>query len=139
MGHCGRQTAGLTVFQHRYGKNVISMEKLLMELFGVVAFILILCYSSYIRKVNRLEAAVKKLERKQRGESDMSKLINELVNKECKIKSDDALQLVGGTELQCLVLDTDDEWIKIRFTDKKNNQITKLLRIEKIDGVEVLE
>ena len=40
--------------------------------------------------------------------------------------------------MKCLVLDTDDEWMKVRFTDKKNNQITKLLRIENIDEIEIL-
>lgn len=110
-----------------------------MEWLGVAALILVLCYSSYPGKIKRLEAAVKRLERKQKGEIDMSKLINELINKECKIKSDAALQLVGATELLCMVLDTDDEWIKVQFTDKKNNQIKKLLRIENIDEIEVLE
>lgn len=40
--------------------------------------------------------------------------------------------------MSCLVLDTDDEWMKVRFTDKKNNQITKLLRIENIDEIEIV-
>lgn len=40
--------------------------------------------------------------------------------------------------MKCFVLDTDDEWVKIRFNDKKNNQITKLLRIENIDEIEIL-
>lgn len=110
-----------------------------MEWTGLLALALVLCYSAYPGKVNRLEAAVKRLERKQRGENDMSKFINELVNKECKIKSDAVLQMVGSTELKCLVLDTDDEWIKVRFKDKKNNQITKLLRIENIDEIEIID
>ena len=109
-----------------------------MEWIGFIALAVLLCYSSYPGKVKRLEVAVKRLERKQRGENNMSKLINELVNTECKIKSDDALQLVGRTEMKCLVLATDDEWMKVRFTDKKNNQITKLLRIENIDEIEIL-
>lgn len=109
-----------------------------MEWIGFIALAVLLCYSSYPGKVKRLEAAVKRLERKQRGENNMSKLINELVNTECKIKSDDALQLVESTEMKCLVLDTDDEWMKVRFTDKKNNQITKLLRIENIDEIEIV-
>ena len=109
-----------------------------MEWIGFIALAVLLCYSSYPGKVKRLEVAVKRLERKQRGENNMSKLINELVNTECKIKSDDALQLVGSTEMKCLVLDTDDEWMKVRFTDKKNNQITKLLRIENIDEIEIV-
>lgn len=109
-----------------------------MEYIGFIALAILLCYSSYPGRVKRLETAVKRLERKQRGENDMAKLINELVNTECKIKSDDVLQLAGGTSLKCFVLDTDDEWVKIRFTDKKNNQITKLLRIENIDEIEIL-
>lgn len=109
-----------------------------MEWAGFIALVILLCCSSYPGKVKRLEAKVKRLERKQRGENDMSKLINELVNTECKIKSDDDLQLVGSTEIKCLVLDTDDEWMKIRFTDKKNNQIIKLLRIENIDEIEIV-
>lgn len=108
-----------------------------MEYFGVFAFILILAYSSYPGKVKHLEATVKKLERKLKGENVMSKLINELVGKECKIKSDDALALVGSQELKCLVMDCDDEWMKVQYTDKKNNAITKLLRIENVDEVEL--
>lgn len=110
-----------------------------MEWFGIIALIIILCYSSYPNKVKHIEAKVKRLERKNKGENSMSKLISELVDKKCKIKSDDALDLVGSTELKCMVLDTDDEWIKVKFTDKKkNNQVIKLLRIENIDEIEVM-
>ena len=69
----------------------------------------------------------------------MSKLIAELVGKSCKIKSDDALHPVGKEEMLCCVLDVDDEWIKISFTDKKGKQMTKLIRIEKIDEIEIVE
>ena len=110
-----------------------------MEWAGLVALALILCYSSYPNKVKQLQKKIKKLERKQRGENDMSKLICELVGKKCKIKSDDVLQLAGKTDLTCLVLGTDDEWIKVSYTDKKNNQITKLFRIENIDDIEIIE
>lgn len=110
-----------------------------MEWIGFVAFIWMLCYSSYPDKVKRLEAKVKKLERKQKGENDMSKLIQELVNKNCKMRTGDALQLVGSDKIQCFVLDADDEWIKIRYEDKKKNQVTKLLRIESIEDVEIME
>ncbi|WP_461811283.1 arsenate reductase family protein [Faecalimonas sp.] len=51
-----------------------------MEWVGFIALALVLCYSSYPSKVNHLEAIVKRLERKQRGENAMSKLINELMN-----------------------------------------------------------
>lgn len=110
-----------------------------MEWMGRAALGLILCYSAYPGKVKHLEATVKRLEKKQRGETAMSKLISELVSMECIIKSDDALQLVGKTELKCLVLDTDDEWIKVRFTDKKKNTVTKLLRVAHIDEIEIMD
>ena len=110
-----------------------------MEWIGLVALALVLCYASYPGRVKRLEATMKKIERQQKGENVMSKLISELILKECKIKTEDALQLVGSTELLCHVLDADDEWIKVSFTDKKKNQITKLLRIENISEIEIFE
>jgi len=110
-----------------------------MEYFGIFAFILVLAYSSYPSKVKKLEAKIKKLERKLKGESTMSKLINDLVGKECKIKSDEAWAMVGADAVKCLVMDCDDEWIKVQYTDKKGKVIVKLLRIETVDEVELLE
>lgn len=109
-----------------------------MEYFGAFAFILVLAYSSYPGKVKKLETKIKRLERKLKGESTMSKLINNLVGKECKIKSDDAWALVGADAVKCLVMDCDDEWMKIQYTDKKGNEILKIIRIETVDEVELL-
>lgn len=108
-----------------------------MEYFGLVAFILALACSSCPRKVKRLEAKIKKLEKKQKGESIMSKLISELVGKQCRIKPDEEIELMDSW-IQCQVLDVDDEWIKIRYEDKKKGVVTRLFRIENIDEVEVL-
>ena len=58
-----------------------------MEWFGIVALLLLLCYSAYPGKVKRLETKVKRLEKKQRGVAYMSKLINDLVGKQCIIRS----------------------------------------------------
>lgn len=110
-----------------------------MEYFGVLAFIMILFYSSYPGKVKKLESKVKLLSKKQKGESYMSKLIGELVGKECIIKSDAGLELIGSNFIKCRVLDVDDEWLKICFIDKKKKEVTKLLRIESIDEVEMTE
>ena len=110
-----------------------------MEWIGWVALVIILCYSSYPGRVRRLETTMKKVERQQRGENAMSKLICDLVQKECKIKTEDALQLVGNTELVCHVLDADDEWIKVSFMDKKKKQVTKLLRSENISEGEIID
>ncbi len=37
-----------------------------MEYCGIIALVLLLCYSAYPRKVKRLEAKVKRLEKKQK-------------------------------------------------------------------------
>ena len=42
-----------------------------MEWFGIVALLLLLCYSAYPGKVKRLETKVKRLEKKQRGVKSM--------------------------------------------------------------------
>ncbi len=108
-----------------------------MEYFGVFAFILVLAYSSYPGKVKRLETKLRKMEKKQKGDPVMSKLINELIGKQCRIKPNEEIELVDSW-IQCQVLDADDEWIKIRYEDKKKGVVTRLFRIENIDEVEVL-
>lgn len=110
-----------------------------MEIFGVIALFIALFYSPATEKVKRLEIKLKQIERKQKGESIMSKLISELAGKECKIKCEEALSLVGNEEMVCSVLDTDDEWIKVQVVNKKKNQIIKLIRIENIEEIEILE
>ncbi len=59
-----------------------------MEWIGLVALGILLCCSSYPGRVRRLEKRLRRLERKQRGGSEMSRLVNELVGKECEIDLD---------------------------------------------------
>ena len=77
--------------------------------------------------------------KKQKGDNYMSQLIDDLVGEQCTIKSEAILNFAGKTELSCTILDADDEWMKICYTDKKNKQVTKLLRIEAIDEIEIEE
>lgn len=111
-----------------------------MEYIGFLALLVLICYMDYPARVRRLESKVKKLNRKSEGVSSMSKLISELVNKNCKITVNDiGLQLVGRSQIECFVLSVDDDWIKIKYTDKKNVEYVKMLRIEDISGIEILE
>lgn len=109
-----------------------------MEMIGWLALVLILCYSAYPGRVRRLERKFKKIERRQEGDVEMSKIINELIGKNCKIKAEDAFKLNGVTDVSCTVLDADDEWIKFTYTDKKGAFKTQILRIDSIDSVELL-
>lgn len=110
-----------------------------MEWLGVLALLILLFCSPYLERVRRLEAKVKRLEKEKKGEKNMSKLIDGLAGKRCRLKTEDALQLAGVAEVVCLVLDTDEEWVKVRMTKKKGGETTTLLRIENIESVEVLD
>lgn len=104
-----------------------------MEWLGLVCLGLILCYSSYPGKVKRLEHKVKLLSRGK--ENKIMKLIKELVGKKCIVVCDDALE----TKITADVLDADDEWVKIRFSDKKNNTKTQIIRIDSIKSIELFD
>lgn len=108
-----------------------------MEYFGVFAFILVIWFWSYPERVKRLERKVKKLENKQRGGSEMSKLLAGLVGKNCKITSEESLNLTGKITFECRVLDCDDEWLKLEFLDPKKKTVVKMLRIDAIESVEL--
>jgi len=38
--------------------------------------------------------------------------------------------------LSCKIIDADNEWIKICYTEKKDKQVVKLMRIENVDSIE---
>ena len=52
------------------------------------------------------------------------------------IRSEFIFSFAGKTELSCKIIDADDEWIKICYTEKKDKQVVKLMRIENIDSIE---
>lgn len=101
----------------------------------------IIFYCSYPGKVRKLESKVKKIEgnekRNERGENKMSNIIKSLIGKECKIKTEEEL-LFGNTLENCLVLDVDDEWIKLSYKDKKGCSKTRILRIDLVSSIEII-
>lgn len=110
-----------------------------MEYLGFIAFILIMSYYSYPAKVKKVESKIKKLERNLKGEKSMSKILSELINKKCELVSEQGLSLVSKMEIECVILDVDDEWIKINFLDKKGVSKTQVLRVEAIERVSLIE
>ncbi len=109
-----------------------------MEWIGLAALGILLCYSSYPGRVRRLEKRLRRLERKQRGGSEMSRLINELIGKECEIDLEDSID--WGDKLKCRVVDADDEWVKVNYTAAKREQElqkTRMLRMEDIEGIKL--
>jgi len=106
-----------------------------MEIFGLVALALVLCYSGYPARIKKLETELKKIKTSVKGENAMSRLIESLRGQECIIECNEALLITGKTSITCQVLDVDDEWVKISFTDKHNK--TKIMRIENISNIEL--
>lgn len=113
-----------------------------MEWIGWLSLIILVFYSAYPGRVKKLESKVKKLEKNKRveqeGDLEMSKIIADLVGKKCKIQTEDALQIVGSPEIECNVLEVDEEWIKFSFVDKKKIEKIKIIKIEEINSVEIL-
>ena len=98
----------------------------------VVVFILfmIFFYSNNSKKIKKLENKIKKLERKEKGNAEMSRLLQEMIGKKPTIIG----ELFGTNFWE--VVDVDEEWVKLRRVNKKGKEKFKLQRIEDIQTVE---
>ena len=98
----------------------------------VVAFILfmIFFYSNNSKKIKKLENKIKKLERKEKGNIEMSRLLQEMIGKKPIITG----VYIGPDNWE--VVDVDEEWVKLRRVNKKGKEKFKLQRIEDIQTVE---
>ena len=97
-----------------------------------VVFILfmIFFYSNNSKKIKKLENKIKKLERKEKGNIEMSRLLQELIGEKPTIVG----ELFGTNNWE--VVDVDEEWVKLRHVDKNGKEKFKLQRIEDIQTVE---
>lgn len=109
-----------------------------MEWLGLVCIGLILCYSSYPERTRRLESKFKKL-KKGEGSCEMSKIISDLTGKKCLIESDQIEPLLMSAKITADILEVDEEWVKLRFKDKKGGIKTKIIRIDTIKSIELSE
>ena len=91
---------------------------------------LVLIYSSQSKKIKRLEKRLKVIERKEKGNTEMSRLLKEMIGRTPVIVG----QLFGTDNWE--VVDVDEEWVKLRRVDKKGKEKFKLQRIEDIQTVE---
>lgn len=121
----------------------------------IMALLAVYGSSNCEAKVKKLERRVKKLEQekgkrntevKEKENENMSKLINELVGKKCILNLDEnALDSIAGlldNNLECEVIDVDEEWVKVvseKKQKKENVKITSLIRIDNINGVKMVD
>lgn len=87
-------------------------------------------YLYHTQKVKKLENKIKKLERKEKGNIEMSRLLKELIGKNPTIVG----ELFGTNNWE--VVDVDEEWVKLRRVDNTGKEKFKLQRIEDIQTVE---
>ena len=84
-------------------------------------------------KLKRMRRRIKTLEKNRKGGKKMSRFLKEMIGKKPMITS----ELIGTNDW--LVVDVDEDWVKLSKTDKKGQKKTKLMRIEDIRSVELLE
>ena len=92
--------------------------------------LMIIFYLDHTQRVKKLENKIKKFERKEKGNTEMSRLLKELIGRTPVILG----QLFGKDNWE--VVDVDEEWVKLRSVDKKGKEKFKLQRIEDIQTVE---
>ncbi len=98
-----------------------------------LAFFIGLAFSESAYKKNKEVRKLKsKLKKYKKGATDMSKIINNLVGKKCRLG-------ILGIDGEVTVLDVDEEWIKYEYTDKKGNKCVKIQRIEDISEIALLD
>ena len=92
--------------------------------------LVIMFYLSHTQKVKKLENKIKRIEQKQKGNKEMSRILKELIGKTPTIVG----QVFGTDNWE--VVDVDEEWVKLRRVNKKGKEKFKLQRIEDIQTVE---
>ena len=92
--------------------------------------LMIIFYLDHTQKVKKLENKIKKFERKEKGNTEMSRLLKETIGRTPVIVG----QLFGTDNWE--VVDVDEEWVKLRRVNKKGKEKFKLQRIEDIQTVE---
>ncbi|WP_125386724.1 hypothetical protein [Streptococcus mitis] len=101
----------------------------MMWVLGFILF-MIFFYSNGSKKIKKLENKIKKLERKEKGNIEMSRLLQELIGEKPTIVG----ELFGTNNWE--VVDVDEEWVKLRRVDNTGKEKFKLQRIEDIQTVE---
>ena len=92
--------------------------------------LMIIFYLDHTRKVKKLGNKIKKFERKEKGNTEMSRLLKEMIGRTPVIVG----QLFGTDNWE--VVDVDEEWVKLRRVDKKGKEKFKLQRIEDIQTIQ---
>ena len=78
--------------------------------------LVIMYYIYHSQKVKKLENKIKRIEQKQKGNIEMSRILKELIGKKPTIFG----QVFGTDNWE--VVDVDEEWVKLRRVNKKGKE-----------------
>ncbi|WP_078142858.1 hypothetical protein [Streptococcus pneumoniae] len=106
-----------------------KQKGVIMWVLGFILF-MIFFYSNNSKKIKKLEKKIKRLERKEKGNAEMSRLLQEMIGKKPIITG----VYIGPDNWE--VVDVDEEWVKLRRVDNTGKEKFKLQRIEDIQTVE---
>ena len=113
--------------------NIIKLREkeqgTIMWALGFVPLV-IMFYLYHTQRVKKLENKIKRIEQKQKGNKEMSRLLKELIGEKPTIIG----ELFGTNNWE--VVDVDEEWVKLRRVDNTGKEKFKLQRIEDIQTVE---
>lgn len=101
-----------------------------MEYFGVVAFIFWLFYAD---KHKKLQRRLNKLERRSKGENQVSQLIQKMINQVAKINFNSSFEAA----YTWTILEADEDWVKLERTDKKGKVFTKIVCLDDIKSIDI--
>ena len=102
---------------------------MIMWALGFIPLVIVF-YLDHSQKVKKLENKIKRIEQKEKGNTDMSRLLKELIGRTPVIVG----QVFGTDNWE--VVDVDEEWVKLRRVDKKGKEKFKLQRIEDIQTIQ---
>lgn len=103
-----------------------------MEWIGYCIVIPLIFYSfSMHTDIKNLKKNIRKTKKNKGGNIYMSKMISDLIGKECLLSTNEY------SELKCNILDVDEEWIKVCYinNDKKACKQIKIIRIDNIEDI----
>lgn len=109
-----------------------------MEWVGFLCLAILIWYSAYPRKVDKIEKKLKKMEKEREregeGENKMSRIISELIGKNCMIDCEDDIPC----DVVCNILDVDEEWVKCSYEDKKKGPQMQIIRVDSIKNIKMV-
>lgn len=105
----------------------------------VIVIIVLFAYFDLSSKIEGVKQICLRLKKSQKKESPvMSVLINDLKGKRCIISSDISFGWEVDSDLHCEIVDSDEEWVNIKFKTKKDIEKNVFIKIEDIEKIELI-